>query len=103
MVTSAIVASQAPCWNANSEVVKRTTAEQPEANFEEPRVGTYSLPELLKSAAGTAVTRETWVRRRAEILEAFRESVYGRPLGRVLPREAGANSTDARIAGVAEA
>jgi hypothetical protein len=82
LVTSAVVATQAPRWSANPEVVRRTAAAQPSANFEEARVGTYQLPDLLRSAEGTAATREAWLRRRAEILELFREHVYGRPLGR---------------------
>jgi hypothetical protein len=69
-------------WQASPEVVKRTTAQQPQFNFEESRVGSYELPDALKSAPGTVVTVKDWDRRRAEILELFRENVYGRSPGR---------------------
>ena len=37
-------------WQANPEVVKRTSAEQPKFNYEEARVGSYTLPDLLAAS-----------------------------------------------------
>ena len=49
-----------------------------EANYDEARVPEHSLPELLRSADGTAVEQAgQWPGRRAEILALFREHVYG--------------------------
>lgn len=46
--------------------------------------GELNLPELLRMQNGEAVsTPQAWARRRAEILELFRQNVYGRaPVGR---------------------
>lgn len=68
-------------WQANPEVVKRTSAEQPKFNYEEARVGSYTLPDLLVGRAGVVRTRDQWPSRRAEILDLFREHVYGRSPG----------------------
>jgi hypothetical protein len=73
-------------WQANPEVAARTAAQQKgQFNYEESRVGTVTLPELFASPdageSGKAVSREQWIRRRAEVLELFREHVYGRRPG----------------------
>ncbi len=48
-------------------------------NYDEALVPSYTLPELLRSTAGTAVVDvETWQERRAEIASLFEEHVYGR-------------------------
>ena len=51
-----------------------------EANYDEARVPRYDLPEALAFPDGTPVNDpEAWVeRRRPEILELFRDQVYGR-------------------------
>jgi hypothetical protein len=69
-------------WHANPEVVRRTSAQQPKFNYEESRAGTYQLPDLLAGRGGRVRTREQWPARRAEILDLFREHVYGRSPGR---------------------
>jgi len=53
------------------------------ANYDEARVGSYTLPELLVCQDGTVVTNaEQWVaRRRPEILEAYRGQIFGRSPG----------------------
>ena len=50
-----------------------------EANYDEAKVPSYSLPELLVNAAGKPVTTaEEWVgARRAEVLRLFEEHVFG--------------------------
>ena len=69
-------------WQANAEVVRRTAQQQPKFNYEETHVGSYTLPDPLAGRAGTVRSRNDWTPRRAEILELFREHVYGRSPGR---------------------
>lgn len=66
-------------WQANPLSVVRSTLHQPDFNFDEACVPIYKLPNLL----GKTRTPEAWQRRRRlEILELFREHVYGRSPGR---------------------
>jgi hypothetical protein len=65
-------------WTANPDVVKAAAKRNREANFVEANVPPYELPDPLVTLDGTPVTRESWPARRAEILELFREHVYGR-------------------------
>jgi (4-O-methyl)-D-glucuronate---lignin esterase len=78
----ALCLAQSRGWQANPAVVQRTTAQQPQFNFDEARVGAYTLPSILPAGATAVRTPEAWTARRAEILALFREHVYGRPLGR---------------------
>jgi hypothetical protein len=68
-------------WQANPEVVRRTAAQQPTFNYDEARVGTYTLPDPLAGQGGAVRTRDAWPQRRLEIRELFREHVYGRSPG----------------------
>lgn len=61
-------------WQADPDLVHRLMAEQSTFNYDEARVPPYVLPELLPNGA----TPEAWRLRREEILELFREHVYGR-------------------------
>jgi hypothetical protein len=63
-------------------VVQRTATSQPGFNYDEARVGTYTLPDPLRLGDGTVATRSTWPSRRSEILELFRDNVYGRRPGK---------------------
>ena len=69
-------------WRANPETVQSLSAKQPDINYDESRVPAYSLPDPLETRSGTIKTREEWTRHRTEILELFREHVYGRSPGR---------------------
>ncbi len=69
-------------WQANPQVVRDTAAKQPAFNYEEARVPPYTLPDLLPGAGATITTPDGWRKRRAEILELFRDNVYGRSPGR---------------------
>jgi hypothetical protein len=69
-------------WQANPQVVRDTAAKQPAFNYEEARVPPYTLPDLLPGAGATIPTPDGWRARRAEILELFRDNVYGRSPGR---------------------
>ncbi len=53
---------------------------QPPANYDESKVGPYTLPELLVSGSGKNITdaREWMEIRRPEILSLFEQSMYGR-------------------------
>lgn len=66
-------------WTANPAVVA-AASKGGGFNYEESKVGDYTLPDPLVSADGTPVTGDTWPARRGEILELFRTHVYGRPL-----------------------
>lgn len=56
-------------------------AQQPEAfvpNYDEAKVGTYTLPDPLTMNDGTKVTNaKQWRKRRAELLQLFATNVYG--------------------------
>lgn len=69
-------------WRADPDLVEQTSASRPEFNYHEDRVPSYSLPDPLSSDDGSTVrSPEEWETRRAEILELFREHVYGRRPG----------------------
>ena len=51
-------------------------------NYEESRVGSVELPDLLATAKGRVRDPKAWAARRTEIRELFREHVYGRSPGK---------------------
>ena len=55
------------------------SAQQFEINYDEPKVSQYTLPDVLLTSDGQRVAdAETWLKkRRPEILELFREHIYG--------------------------
>lgn len=67
-------------WQAPTDVVERLTKNQPQYNYNEEKVPVYKLPELLVTLDGKKIDNsDEWARiRRPEILELFRENVYGR-------------------------
>lgn len=70
-------------WQADPAIVERATQARPGFNYHEDRVPSYDLPDPLCGSAGSLVrSPEEWAPRRAEILELFREHVYGRMPGR---------------------
>lgn len=69
-------------WRANPEVVRKTSERQQAFNYEEARVPAYTLPDPLTIGGTRVRTREEWPARRAEVLDLFREHVYGRRPGR---------------------
>jgi len=75
------IAAQESGWRADPQVVERASRQQPSFNYQEAAVAPYTLPDLM-TAGGTVRTPEAWTGRRAEILELFREHVYGRSPGR---------------------
>ena len=78
LITPLAVVAEQSGWHASTKAVDTARSQQPNFNFEEARVGDYTLPSVL----GSAHTREQWPARRGEILEFFREHVYGKSPGR---------------------
>jgi hypothetical protein len=76
------VHAQSGGWQANPQTVRQTSQKQPKFNYEEARVPPYTLPDPLATSGARVRTPEEWRRRRTEILELFRENVYGRSPGR---------------------
>lgn len=66
-------------WQANPDLVEKLTVKQPGINYHEERVSSYTLPEILVDQQGRSIrSAAEWPARRQEILELFREHVYGR-------------------------
>ena len=67
-------------WQASKEIVERQTKSRPEINYYEEKVPKHILPEVLVTRKGEEVKNaKMWEEtRRNEILELFRENVYGR-------------------------
>jgi hypothetical protein len=82
LATAAGAAAQGG-WRADPEVVRRTAAARNQFNYDEAAVPAYTLPDPLVRGAGDPIaTMQGWPARRAEILELFRDNVYGRRPGR---------------------
>jgi hypothetical protein len=82
LLMSAGLAAQAGGWTAKPEVVARTAQQQPGFNYDEAKAGSYTLPDPLRSPGGVVHSREEWPARRTEILNLFRDNVYGRSPGK---------------------
>lgn len=70
-------AAQQP-WTADPGLVERETKRRSEFNYRESEVPPYTLPDALRFDTGDPVTVENWPQRRGELLELFRDNVYGR-------------------------
>jgi hypothetical protein len=79
---ASVVAIGQTGWQANPEVVARTAKSQPASNFDETRVGTVTLPDPLRFEGQPVRSVNAWQARRTEILDRFRDHVYGRSPGR---------------------
>lgn len=73
-------AQQEEGWRASPQTVERLSKGQPDFNYDEEKVPAYTLPDALTTLDGRKVTTaQLWTKvRRNEILELFRENVYGR-------------------------
>lgn len=76
--TALIADAQTPGWQANPAVVQKTALDQPGFNYDEAKVGAYTLPDALRLNGKLVQRRTEWPARRAEILDLFRDNVYGR-------------------------
>jgi hypothetical protein len=79
---SFVVLAQGGGWRAKPDVVARASAQQPGINYEESRVPSYTLPDPLAIGNTRIATPAQWRSRRAQILDLFRDNVYGRSPGR---------------------
>jgi hypothetical protein len=67
-------------WQASPETVEKLSKSRPEFNYYEEKVPHYTLPDVLANSAGKKITSaKEWTKvRRQEVLELFRENVYGK-------------------------
>jgi hypothetical protein len=86
LLALSVVANAQPAgWRADPNAIAANAKQHPEFNFDESRVPEYTLPDVLAGGAGVVRTSDKWPARRAEILDLFREHVYGRSAS--LPQE----------------
>lgn len=78
----AIAAAKDTGWQARPEAIAQAQKAQPGFNYDESRVGSYTLLDPLAYKGGKVTSKEAWPARRAQILELFRANVYGRSPGR---------------------
>ena len=73
-------ASQEESWKADRAVVERLSKARQNVNYDEDKVPSYTLPDPLAASDGSKITsaREWTKSRRNEVLELFRENIYGR-------------------------
>jgi len=67
-------------WSADPAVVEKLSKSGTEINYYEGKVPSYTLPDVLSDASGKKITsaKEWKKKHRYEVLELFRENVYGR-------------------------
>jgi len=70
----------ADTWKALPETVAKLSKSQPDFNYSEEKVPAFTLPDLLITSSGRKVTTvKEWMKvRRPEVLELFRENIFGR-------------------------
>jgi hypothetical protein len=73
-------AQTAKSWTAPQQIVEKLSKDKSGFNYYEDKVPAYTLPRLLTSIDGTEInSAELWnTMRRPEIMELFRENVFGR-------------------------
>ena len=78
----ALLLAQGDGWKANPELAAKLSKQRADANYDEARVPSYTLPDVLAGTKGRVRTQADWPARRAEILDLFRDTVYGRSPGK---------------------
>lgn len=73
---SALVCADEP-WQADPKRVEERMKNSGGFNYREADVPEFALPDPLQSSSGKAVTAAEWPQRRAELLQQFRDHVYG--------------------------
>ena len=73
-----VVLAQGGGWRANPDIVAREAARRPDTNYEESRVPPYTLPDLLAGGSRAIASRRNGRRVARQILDLFRDNVYGR-------------------------
>lgn len=74
----AVLLAQSGGWRAKPDLVAKLAAQRPDTNYDESRIAPYTLPDPLAARGGPVTTKAQWTARRSEILELFRDNVYGR-------------------------
>ena len=65
-------------WTENIDLARQLSAKRTGINYYEDKVPPYTLPPLLMDEDGSPVTTtDQWVRRRAKLLDLFRNELYG--------------------------
>jgi hypothetical protein len=72
-------AAQSVGWRANPAVVEQHAKRQQPFNYDEARVASYTLPDVLGPGVDTPAK---WTARRRATLDLFRDNVYGRSPGK---------------------
>lgn len=80
LAASSPLRSQKATWKASEETVAKLSKDKSDINYYEEKVPSYTLPDPLLLNSGTPVKDAgSWNKqRRSEILELFRENVFGR-------------------------
>ena len=75
-----ICAQSLDSWKASPELADKLTESRSGINYYEGKVPAYTLPDVLTGSSGKRITSAgKWKKfRRQEVLELFRENVYGR-------------------------
>src|SRR4051794_24313085 len=76
---SLVAIAQNRSWSADPKLVEQLS-KRADANYDEAKVPPYQLPDPLKTRDGASVTSSAmWTsQRRPELLDLFRDEVYGR-------------------------
>ena len=92
LIASALVLAASAAAAAESPMHESIVRERP-MNFDEAKVKPFALPDVMTFADGTKVTRETWARRRQEMLAILSREMLGAepPKPDVLELEASTN------------
>jgi len=80
LVPAVFLFSQDVPWKAPDALVEKLSAGRSDVNYREEKVPSYNVPGLLVTSDGRRVNNASiWEKkRREEVLELFRENVYGR-------------------------
>ena len=67
-------------WRTSRETIDKLSKAQPEFNYEEEKIPSFILPDVLTSVNRKKITQnKEWMNlRRPEVLELFTSQVYGR-------------------------
>jgi hypothetical protein len=74
--------AQGSGWHAKPEAIAQAEKAQPGFNYDESRIEPYTLPDPLAYKDAKVASALKWPPRRAEILDLFRDNVYGRSPGK---------------------
>lgn len=80
LISFNISAQTGESWQAPRETVEKLSRSGPEFNYYEEKVPAFTLPDVMVNSAGQKITtKKEWTKiRRNEVLELFREYVYGK-------------------------